>query len=162
MNSDPKNTFRNPVQIGLLVDDLEKVLKNLEEIFGIGPFRIVDYPPPDLENLPRQYKGKDEKFSAKFCFFDLGNIELEIIQPISGKTIWRDFIDKHGPGLHHIKFNVPEHDPSRGYLKSKGIKEEQLGGGIGKNAGKVWINYDTEDAIGFSIEIMNEIVNKGD
>ena len=39
MNFDPKTTFRNPIQIGLLVDDLEPMLEKFEKIFGIGPFR---------------------------------------------------------------------------------------------------------------------------
>lgn len=158
MTFDPNETFRNPIQIGLLVDDLEKVMKNLEEIFGIGPFRIVDFPPPGYENVMRKYKGQDADFSAKFCFFNLGNIEFEIIQPISGNNIWRDYIDEHGPGLHHLKFSVPEHAPSQAYLKDKGIEIEQMGASVGKNTGKEWVFYDTRDLIGFSIETMNEIV----
>jgi len=158
MNFDPKTTFRNPIQIGLLVDDLEPMLENFEKIFGIGPFRVVEFPPPGHENVMRKYKGQDTDFSAKFCFFNLGNIELEIIQPLSGKNIWRDFLDEHGPGLHHIKFSVPEHGPSMEYLANQGIEIEQMGASVGKNAGKEWVFYDTRDEIGFAIETMNEII----
>ena len=58
MTFEPNETFRNPIQIGLLVDDLEKVMQNLEEIFGIGPFRIVDFPPPGYEDVMPNIKGK--------------------------------------------------------------------------------------------------------
>jgi hypothetical protein len=160
MSVDPKEVFRKPIQIGLLVDDLETVIQNLETIFGIGPFRVVNFPPPGFENVMRKYKGEDANFSAKFCFFDLGNIELEIIQPLSGESIWRDFIDKHGPGLHHIKFSIPEHAPVREYLEGQGITIEQMGASVGKNAGKEWVFYDTYDKIGFGIELMNEIIKK--
>jgi methylmalonyl-CoA/ethylmalonyl-CoA epimerase len=158
MEFDPKQTFRNPIQIGLIVDDLDNVLAVLEETFGIGPFRIVDFPPEGNEDVVMKYKGEDAGFTAKFCFFDLGNIEFEVIQPLTGDTIWRDFLDTHGPGIHHIKFSVPEHGPSRAYLESKGFEIEQMGSSVGKNAGKEWVFYNTSDAIGFSIETMNEIV----
>ena len=158
MDFNPKETFRKPIQIGLLVDDLEKVLKNLEDIFGIGPFRIVEFSPPGHEDIMRKYKGENADFTAKFCFVDLGNIEFEIIQPISENNIWRDFIDKHGPGLHHIKFTVPKYGTSKEYLESQGFEISQMGASVGKNTGKEWIFYDTEDAIGFAIETMNEIV----
>lgn len=157
MDFDPKKTFRNPIQIGLIVDDLEGTMEVLEKTFGIGPFRIVDFPPPG-EDVVMKYKGEDAAFTAKFCFFDLGNIEFEIIQPLTGKTVWRDFLDTHGPGLHHIKFSVPEHGPSRSYLESQGFEIEQMGSSVGKNAGKEWVFYNTLESIGFAIETMNEIV----
>lgn len=155
---DPKELFKNPIQIGLLVDDLDKVTKNLEQIFGIGPFEIVNFPPAGNEDVKREYKGEAADFTAKFCFFNLGNIQLEIIQPLTGKSIWRDFIEKNGPGLHHIKFSIPEHAPVRQYLESEGIEIEQMGASVGKNVGKEWVFYNTQDKVGFSIELMNEIV----
>lgn len=155
----PQETFRHPIQIGMLVDDLEPVLQRLEEIFGIGPFRIVDFPPEGHEDVAREYQGKPADFAGRFCFFDLGNIELEVIQPTRGKSAWRDWLDEHGPGLHHIKFSVPTHAPSRAYLAENGIDILQKGASVGKNAGKEWVFYDTEELIGFTIETMNEVVD---
>lgn len=103
----PKDYFKNPIQIGVLVDDLESYLKKLESVFGIGPFRIAEYPPEGTAPF-REYRGKEGNFIAKFCFYHLGNIELELIQPISGDNIWREHIDKHGQGIHHLKFLVPD------------------------------------------------------
>ncbi len=159
MSDEVKKAFRNPIQIGLIVDDLESTLENLQNLFGIGPFKIVDFPPEGEKDVKMMYKGEEAKFKAKFCFFNLGNIELEIIQPLEGKTIWRDFLDKKGPGLHHIKFNVPTHKESQSYLLDNGINISQMGSSVGKNAGKEWVFYDTEDLIGFAIETMNEVVD---
>ncbi|OGO83754.1 MAG: hypothetical protein A2Y21_02800 [Clostridiales bacterium GWC2_40_7] len=158
INENPASVFTMPIQIGMVVKDLDKTLENLQKIFGIGPFRVVDFPPSGNENVKRMYKGEDSDFTAKFCFFSLGNIELEIIQPISGRSIWQDHIDKKGPGLHHIKFSVPEHEPLRKHLESNGIGISQMGASVGKNAGKEWVFYDTEDKIGFAVELMNEII----
>ena len=158
MSFDPKETFRNPIQIGMLVNDLETTLERLEKIFGIGPFRIVDFPPEGYDDVPREYKGVPGDFAGRFCFFDWGNIEFEVIQPTHGTSAWSDWLDEHGPGLHHIKFSVPTHALSREYLAENGIDILQKGASVGKNAGKEWVFYDTEDLIGFTIETMNEIV----
>lgn len=159
MAEDVKQYFRNPIQIGMVVEDLEGTMENLEKIFGIGPFRVVDFPPEGEENVKMQYHGRDSKFRAKFCFFDLGNIELEIIQPLTGDTVWGDFLREKGPGLHHIKFSVPTHDSTIECLTGQGIEISQMGASVGKNLGKEWLYYDTHDLIGFDIEMMNEIVN---
>ncbi|MHB1393338.1 MAG: VOC family protein [Clostridia bacterium] len=152
------NTFKNPIQIGLIAEDLDSTLENLQNILGIGPFRIVDYPPAEKKDLKRFYKGEPSDFTAKFCFFDLGNIEFEVIQPLTGKSIWRDFLDKKGPGLHHIKFNVDEHGSAREHFESKGIEVSQMGASVGKNEGKEWVFYNTYDAVGFAVEVMNTII----
>lgn len=152
----PRDIFTAPIQVGVLVKDLEAYLQKLEQIFGIGPFRIAEYPPAD--ELPfREYHGKEGNFTAKFCFYELGNIQLELIQPLEGENIWQDFIDTHGPGIHHLKFMVPEHDNVHRYLQENGYEISQQGAAVGPNKGRVWAFYPTYDEIGFDVELMNEI-----
>lgn len=160
MPFNPKRVFRNPIQIGVLVDDLEAYLKNLEEIVGMGPWRIAEFPPVGNEDVYREYHGEPADFKAKFCFFNLGNIEIELIQPLEGKNIWRDWIDTHGQGIHHIKFLVDEHEDSKAFFKEKGVDLYQWGASVGPNAGKEWLFYNTYDKLGFDLETMNRIVRK--
>lgn len=160
LNFNPKRVFRNPIQIGILVDDLDVYLKNLEEIVGMGPWRIATFPPEGNEDVYREYHGERADFSAKFCFFHLGNIEIEVIQPLEGKNIWRDWIDKHGQGIHHIKFLVDDHADSKSFLSEKGVDLYQWGKSVGPNTGKEWLFYDTYEKLGFDLELMNRIVRK--
>ncbi len=150
-----KEIFKQPIQVGVLVKDLEGYLSKLQNVFGMGPFRIADYPPED--EIPfREYHGKTGNFKAKFCFYHLGNIELELIQPLEGESIWQDFLDTHGPGIHHLKFLVPEHEEVRNYMEAHGYQMYQQGAAVGPNKGRVWAFYNTYDEIGFDVEIMNE------
>jgi methylmalonyl-CoA/ethylmalonyl-CoA epimerase len=98
------------------------------------------------------YHGETARFRTRQAFADLGTVELELIQPLEGKTIWSDFLAERGPGIHHIRFNVPDHQALSAYLKDKGIGKTQEGAGI--RDGTYWVNYDTEKLIGFIIEIM--------
>jgi 4-hydroxyphenylpyruvate dioxygenase-like putative hemolysin len=33
------------------------------------------------------------------------DVTWEVMQPVAGKTIMRDFLDVHGEGIHHIAFD---------------------------------------------------------
>ena len=41
--------FHNAVQVGVVVRNLEKSMAQLTSLFAIGPFRVIEYPPPGLE-----------------------------------------------------------------------------------------------------------------
>ena len=36
--------------------------------------------------------------------------QIELIQPLEGRSIYSDFLQAHGPGLHHIRFSVEPFD----------------------------------------------------
>jgi catechol 2,3-dioxygenase-like lactoylglutathione lyase family enzyme len=92
-------------QIGIVVPNLEETVTFYEERFFIGPFKwIADFQKLGYEET--YYKGKPENFNSTFAFSSLGNIEIEIIQPLSGKSIYQDFLLAGRRGLHHLGFDV--------------------------------------------------------
>jgi methylmalonyl-CoA/ethylmalonyl-CoA epimerase len=145
--------FKDFVQIGVVVSDLDKSIRNLSEIFGIGPFRVLDWPPADRKDMKRYYHGEPTEFTARMAFTELGPIELEIIQPLDGKSCWSDFLDEHGEGIHHIRFNVNKIEPIEGYMAQHDIFSAQHGSGI--RPGTNWMLFDSAEKVGFIIEAMN-------
>jgi len=155
LNELKHSLFKDFVQIGVIVADLDQSIKTLEEVFGIGPFRVVDWPPQGREDLERYYHGQPGDFTARMAFTELGPIELELIQPMEGHSLWKDFLEQRGGGIHHIRFNVKELDPVRSYLAENGIEPAQHGAGI--RPGSTWMNFATEDKVGFGIEVMKVV-----
>lgn len=147
----PLAGFRRVIQVGVVVADIEQTIRELDELFGIGPFRVVDCPPPGREEQ-QFYYGELARFHTRQAFCDLESIELELIQPLDGPTIWRDFLAEHGPGIHHIRFNIPDEKALTKYLAGQGIGKTQEGAGI--RDGSYWANYDTQKRLGFVIEIL--------
>lgn len=148
----PNDLFSDFVQIGVIVADLDKSIKNLTEIFGIGPFRVIDWPPGDRSDIQRYYHGEPANFTARMAFTELGPIELELIQPVEGKSVWADYLREHGEGIHHIRFNVDEIEPTQKYLAQYNIPSAQHGSGI--RPGTSWMLFASEEKVGFIIEIM--------
>jgi methylmalonyl-CoA/ethylmalonyl-CoA epimerase len=151
----PSGYFKKFTQIGVVVRDIEKAARHLTNVFGIGPFNIIDWPPAGREDMPRFYYGQPAHFTARMAFLNLGNAELELIQPVSDDSIWADFLREHGEGIHHIRFNVEDTRPVMEDMAERGIQSIQHGSGI--RPGTTWVNFDSENLVGFIIEIMSVV-----
>lgn len=107
--SPSKVQVRELTQIAIAVNDLHMVADYYRKILGIGPWAIYDWEYPKV--FDRTYRGKPSFAKEKIAIADVGGVELELMQPIGGDSIYRDFIDEHGEGLHHLQFkdeNVEE------------------------------------------------------
>jgi methylmalonyl-CoA/ethylmalonyl-CoA epimerase len=155
VTASPGDMFRDFVQIGVVVKDLDRSIQVLSEVFGIGPFRTVDWPPADRQDIQRIYRGQPGDFTARMAFTQLGPVELELIQPLQGESIWADFLNEHGEGIHHIRFNVFDIESVFSYLAEHGIEVAQMGSGL--RPGTTWANFDTEGKVGFTIEVMKAL-----
>lgn len=151
----PREQFKKCVQIGAVIRDVDHTIQVLTEVFGLGPWRVVDWPPPDRTDIEEYYYGKRVTFKARKAFADMGGVELELIQPIEGESIYTDFLREHGEGLHHIRFNVPEIEPVFAYLGQNEIQVSQMGSGL--RPGTFWANFDTEKLVGFTLEVMKAL-----
>ena len=145
------------VQIGIVVKDLDRTVKYLAEVFGLGPFRFVTYPPEGREDMPLEYRGKPGHFSHRLAFARLGPIELELAQPLEGESGLTEFLKEHGEGLQHIRFNTPELQPVLDHLAEEGV--QPLMSGAGLRPGTQWVHMDTAGQAGFVIELMNVLPN---
>jgi methylmalonyl-CoA/ethylmalonyl-CoA epimerase len=145
------------VQIGVVVKDLDRTVKYLTEVFGLGPFRFITYPPADRDDMQLTYRGEARPFSHRLAFAQMGPIELELCQPLEGESGLTEFLREHGEGLQHIRFNTPQLQPALDYLAGKGVT--QLMSGNGLRPGTQWVHLDTADQVGFVVEMMNVLPN---
>jgi methylmalonyl-CoA/ethylmalonyl-CoA epimerase len=127
-------------QIGIVVNDLRACTEALSQLFGIGPFRIFEWP---LEGIDPQatYHGQPANYRLLLAFANVGRIQLEIVQPLEGQNIYSDFLRDHGPGLHHFRLTVPEFEKGMEALTRAGI--ENIASGTGVHVGSKWAYFDT-------------------
>ncbi len=88
-------------QIGLVVRDMDKALKRFSDL-GFGPFSPKTLPP----NAKEWVKGKPTRADVRVMAAVVGNVELELCQPLSGDSPHRDFLDSKGEGIQHVLFSV--------------------------------------------------------
>ena len=131
-------------QIGIVVKDIEKVSSSFQKLFGIGPFPTFDWP-DDVGVVNSEYYGKPGNWKMKLVFANIGQMKLELIQPISGQSIFMDFLREHGPGLHHFRYIVQDIEKSIADVKKMGLKIISRGKGVHK--GSLWAFIDTRDIL---------------
>ena len=87
-------------QIALVVEDLEDSMKRYRRILGVEPWEVYRIGPPEQEAA--YYYGEPTDASFEIGYAYVNDLEVEIIEPIEGQSIHRDFLDEHGEGIHHI------------------------------------------------------------
>lgn len=141
----------NVVEICIVTSDCSRTIANLEGL-GIGPFRKFEFNSRTVSN--RQYRGKPSDFELLVAFADHNNMIFEIMQPVSGPSIIREFLDSRGEGIHHIAFDchhVPQQQRRKEFEK-RGYQLIQSGTWHGKKGSCEFMFFDTEGAIGTCFE----------
>ena len=92
--------------IAILVNDIEHSLQFWRDLLGIEPTRIAEMP----------------NEAARIAFLPVGESEIELVQPTTDDSGLSRFLDKHGPGMHHLCLQVDNLPGLLDQLKAKGIQ----------------------------------------
>ena len=60
--------------------------------------------------------------SARVAFFHVGESEIELVQPTSNDTGLANYLEKKGPGIHHLCLEVDDIKAMIDQLISKGVE----------------------------------------
>jgi methylmalonyl-CoA/ethylmalonyl-CoA epimerase len=116
-------------QIAFVVRDLDRAMESYWRA-GIGPWRIYTYGPPLVKD--QMYRGRpcDAKFLMALA--EVGGLGLELIQPLSGESLYTEFLERHGEGgFQHLGINVEDLDREVEAALRSGYEVIQSGRGFG-------------------------------
>ena len=106
-------------QICWVTDDLEKTEALLTAQFGTGGWTRI--PEVRFGAEATTLRGVPVEFTAHISLGYAGELQLELIQPVSGPTIHAEFLEAHGPGLHHVCFDVEDLDAACASAEAAGL-----------------------------------------
>jgi methylmalonyl-CoA/ethylmalonyl-CoA epimerase len=138
-------------QIAIVVKDIEKAAKRYADVFGVAVPSVMETATADKTNI--RYHGEPTAARAKLAFFKMGQISLELIEPIGGPSTWKEWLDGHGEGVHHIAFRIQGMDEVLGYLNSKGMPTAQRGDYTGGRYAYV----DAAKVLGVNVELLENL-----
>jgi methylmalonyl-CoA/ethylmalonyl-CoA epimerase len=117
-NRNKKSPFSNLHHIAITVRNIDEAIKFYTSI-GVGPFE--DYPP--LKEYVKLDVPDEVGFhNVKIKVVQIGPIQIQLIQPGEGKSLYKDFLEKKGEGVYHLGFVVDHVDDSEAELKKLGLK----------------------------------------
>jgi methylmalonyl-CoA/ethylmalonyl-CoA epimerase len=112
-------TIKRIDHIAIVVSDLEAALSFWRDALGLEMAR--------LEEAPEQ--------QSEIAFLPSGESLVELVRPTTDDSGVARYLQKRGPGLHHICFEVENLEASLAELKAKGVRlinETPLAGEDGK------------------------------
>ena len=141
----------NSKQIAFVTRDLQRTMEGLVRA-GIGPWRIYTFGPDTDEDL--RYRGRPASYSIRVAFAASGRMNWEIIQPLTGPSIYEEFLEKHGEGVHHVAFTlngIPWEEQLAAF-EARGYEVIQSGASWGKLR---FAYFETEGDISTTAEIFD-------
>jgi hypothetical protein len=147
------NFLQNPEidQVGMVVPDAVSAAEELYRILGIGPFRVVEWPVEGVDP-EATYRGQPGSFRIRVAFAQVGPMQLELVEPLEGDSIWSEFLQQHGPGLHHVRLSLLDFESVVAGLEAMGL--EKVCSGTGFHVGTRWAYFDTSHLLnGLVVEI---------
>ena len=137
------------IQIAHVVRDIDKAMKYYWDVFGLGPWDVYTFQPGTVRD--QMVRGKPADVTYLLAVTWRGGIQYELMQPVKGRSIYDEFLERKGEGLHHIKFYYKDCEAQLAKYRAMGIGVIQSG----KIDNDVFYYLDTEKDLGYVIEIGN-------
>ncbi len=100
------SAVRRITEVGIAVRDLEAAAGLLTELFAASVGPVVEVP----------------RYAMRFRMCRIGKVDFEVMEPIDGRGVIAEFLERRGEGLHHVAFAVDDLDGTMNTLGRKGVR----------------------------------------
>ena len=145
-------------QVAIVVPNLEEAVENYWQLFGIGPWHFYTYGKPLVKRMT--YHGEPAEYAMRIALSYLGPLRIELIEPLEGDTVYADFIEEHGYGVHHFGLLVEDMERALAQAASAGLAMTQDGSGFGLDGDGHYAYLDTEHKLGVTLELIERPVGR--
>ena len=142
---------RPPDQIAFLVEDIERSIAEWSRLRPGERWSIYHYGPANL--TAPSYRGAPGDFSMLLAFLG-SDPQVELVQPLTGPSIYHDWIAEHGYGFHHVGYHVRSLLEATEQLTSAGHEVIQSGRGYGLDGDGGFAYFDFETTLGAHLEVI--------
>ena len=139
-------------QIGIIVPDLDRAMESYTKRFGIGPWHVYTYGKPLVKRMT--FRGEETEYSMRVGLSYFGPMRIELIEPLDGDTIYAEFVEKHGYGVHHLGLLVDDAASAIDQAADAGIDMIQSGSGFGLDGDGCYAYLDTEAEFSVTLELI--------
>jgi len=140
------------MQICVVVENLDEAMKRYADLLGVGPFLIYSV---DAKELGVTRDGVPTDYKVRVGMAKMGGAVLELLETLKGQTIWQDFYDKHGEGMHHIGLFVKNFPAALSAFVDRGFKITVDGPIAGKDRTGRFTYLETQDRMGTTFELLD-------
>jgi catechol 2,3-dioxygenase-like lactoylglutathione lyase family enzyme len=138
-------------QVAIVCRDIDATSKRWAAVLGVDPPPVSTTKPG--HEIKVMVRGRPSDGRAKLAFIKLGQVELELVQPLGGDTSWQQFLDKNGEGVQHIAFQVKDQDKAVQAFGDAGMPVLHQGRYDDDDGAYVYI--DSAKVLGVTLELLH-------
>lgn len=148
--------FTDINHICVVTADIERAIRVWADRYGFGPWTLYT---KDATNMAAAVHGQPTEFAMRVALCSVSpTFRIELIQPLDERSPYAASLAGHGAAdhIHHIRFDVADYERAGarlGELGHRRLLEAEFDGAPGLDGTFVGTYYDTEDALGFVVEI---------
>lgn len=112
-------------QVAWVTDDLDRTEQALGAMYGVTAWTRL----PAIHFGPETctFRGAPADFVADISLAYSGDLQLELIRPVNGQSLYSEYLALHGAGLHHTCFEVEDMAVAVAMATAAGIDVVQTG-----------------------------------
>lgn len=145
-----KPTDRTVFQNAWVVDDIEAACMRWVNEMGVGPFFLNEYPEGFFSEIT--YRGEASDLSMKVAIAQAGPVQIELIEPLTDISAYRDSVPAGSEGFHHMCVWTLDFEADKNYFEKLGYPAA--------NTGKIRDNdfayFDTRPLMGCMLEVITK------
>lgn len=119
---------QTPVQIAWVTPDLDSTERALTTLLGAKKW--IRMPGVHFGPDTCTYRGKPADFVADISLSYAGDTQLELIAPVQGESIYTEFLDRAGAGLHHVCIEADDLERALAERDAEVVQRGLMPGGI--------------------------------
>ena len=120
-----KGVMKDMVQVCVVVRNLEEAMRRYSTVFGIKDFVVYKVDSDHVAGIT-DHGSRAKSYAVQVGMARLAGAVIELLEPLRGKSMYQDFLDQHGEGVHHVGLVVDNYDEA-----FKGFSEPGIRGGRG-------------------------------
>lgn len=140
-------------QVAVVVRDLEAAVRHWSGVLGVGPWTAYTLAPPRLRDCV--HRGERVDFSLRHALAWSGDVQFELVQPLTGPSIFAEHLERHGEGLQHLGTYVEDHPAAvRDHLE-RGFIPLQSARGFGAEGDGAFAYFAPPGGSGIVVELIS-------
>jgi hypothetical protein len=147
----PDPGLKSVIQIAIACRDIEATSKQWAAALGVDPPKVKLTRPGREVNVV--YRGRPSDGQIKMAVIRLGQVSLELMEPVGADTSWREFLESNGEGVQHIAFGVTDLEKTVKRFEGLGMPVVHRGRYDADNG--TYIYLDSKRALGVTVELLH-------
>ncbi|HEY1565187.1 MAG TPA: VOC family protein [Gaiellaceae bacterium] len=137
-----------PFQIGFVVRDLDRAVRDFDGKLGAGPWRGWLFGP---HGEGREYNGLPAEWTLRLALNN-SSPQYELIEPQEGPSVHADWLAERGEGFHHVGYVVESLERVTAEMEAAGHPAVARIHSFGADGDGAAAYFDTADSLGFLVE----------